>query len=259
MTRKAKGFGWVLAITLPVLAFAGCGGSKSTSTVTVTVTETAATETSETDTETSGTTTTSTSGDDVAMTASGFSQKEKTVSVGLVLGNRSDAAALNVQVVLNLIDGKGDLLATDTSTIPVIPADSPYYSGTQVFADKPGAVKRLEAAITVGDTSYEAYKLPKVSNVTLQNEPYIGLQATGELRNTLPEPLSSLAQITAVVYNSAGKVIGGGFTFPEAEVPPGSRISFTVGNGLDTIDPKSAASVQVSASNEGDFEAIPPR
>ena len=249
MTRLAL----VLALSLPVVAFVGCGGGSETSTVTVTETATTATESEE---ETS---TTAPSDDGVAITDSGFSQDGKTISVGLVLENPSDEAALSVQVLLNLIDANGDILASDTHTIPVIPASGTYYSGAQVYSNKRGAVQRIEPEITVGDTSSDAYALPIVSNVTLESEQFLGLQATGELRNTLPDTLSSFARITAVAYDGAGKVLGGGYTFPQTDVQPGSRISFTVGNGMEQVDPKAAVRVKVSAANQGAaFEAIPP-
>ena len=68
--------------------------------------------------------------------------------------------------------------------------------------------------------------------------------------NDHPTMLLSSTQISAVVYNSAGEVIGGGIGYSTGGLLPGVRAYFSAASGVDAIpsDQAFSAGVSVSAS-----------
>ena len=45
--------------------------------------------------------------------------------------------------------------------------------------------------------------------------------------NNLDSPLSQFARITAVVFTASGRVVGGGYTYLDADLPPTRRAAFS--------------------------------
>jgi hypothetical protein len=249
-----------LALLAPV-ALVGCGGDKGSSaarTVTVTVQATGASTTQAAQTDGEGAATEPAPEPEseseeavVAVSKMGFSQDEHgEVGYGFVLVNNSaQEDALDVTVTVNVLDASGTIIATEAEAINVIPAGETFYLGGATYASGEKA-DQLEPIVAVGSSEEASYPLPAVSRVRLINEEYLGLRVRGEVENTLDQPLSQLARIGIVVFDSRGEVVGGGFTFLDADLPPGRRASFDAGNGVGAIPPNRAESAMASVDNE---------
>jgi len=239
------------------VAVAGCGGEKgATAAKTVTVTVQASeggTTTEPVIEETTPSVDTTTASEEavVAVAKIGFSQGDNDeIGYGLVLKNQSAKEdALDVEVTINLLDRSGTIVATEAERINVIPAGGTFYLGGASYATGEKAVK-IEPIVAVGSSDSAQWSLPKVSRVRLVEQEYLGLSVKGQVENTLDQPLSQIAKIGVVVFDKRGNVVGGGFTFLDADLPPGRSASFDAGNGVNAIPPRKAAKASASVDNE---------
>ncbi len=185
----------------------------------------------------------------VVVVSTGFSQASSTanteVDYGIVLRNTSpDSDARNVHVTVNAVDAQNAVLDSNASTVLTIPAGSTYYFGGRSFYSGSAVTTRVEAFAQVEESVATGGALPAAANVRLEPSSLGGVEVLGELRNTAATPLSSFARITAVLFDSHGKVVGGGSASPESDVPPGARIGFRL--FATSVSPAVAASAQVS-------------
>lgn len=90
---------------------------------------------------------------------------------------------------------------------------------------------------------------PPTSNVLVQASRYepgwVGA-VVGQVLNDHPTMLLSSTQISAVVYDSAGNVIGGGTGYSAGGLLPGVRAYFSASSGVSAIPSDQAFSAGVS-------------
>jgi hypothetical protein len=183
----------------------------------------------------------------VVVQASGFSQDGSDASYGVVLRNTSPTQdALDVEVTTNFDDASGTILDTESETISVIPAHTTYYLGGDGSLESSARVVRLEVNPTVGQSAHTNYPLPIVSRVGLTRDLYLGLTVHGQVENNLDAPLSQFAQITTVIFSPSGRVVGGGFTYLDADLPPGRSAAWSTNI---TATPHSAGYARASMEN----------
>jgi hypothetical protein len=151
------------------------------------------------------------------------------VGYGVVLQNVSpDEDALEVAVTVNVLDAGGSILHSDSNTYVGIPASSTYYAGGESIYSGSTAAAKLEVTVQVGSGQAKRIgELPPVANIRW-TEDFLGIDVLGEFTNPYSQTLASFARITAVCFDSAGNVIGGGRTYPSSSVAPGGRIGFDV-------------------------------
>jgi hypothetical protein len=168
------------------------------------------------------------------------------VGYGAVIRNLSpDEDALGVTVLVNVIGSNGQILESESDSYEVVPAAMTYYAGGLILIRQGYApVARIEVNASFRARAKKAIALPPVSNVRVQDDGYGDAEVAGEVQNTSAKPLSDLADVTAVVFDAAGNVLGGGWGYLEADVPPGGRIGFATPIAGRT--PSEVASAQVS-------------
>lgn len=191
----------------------------------------------------------------VVIRRSGFSQTPLTfregtrVSYGLVLANESpDEAALGVTVTVNFVDGQNRLLGTDSNALEAVPANGVFYFGDEASTEIGGTVARVEPIIQIRESRRNTLPSLSATNVrTLRGEEG-ETRVFGELANTSSRTLSPIARISAVFFDSQGAIVGGGYTFPEAAIPPGTRQSFVI--TVFGVPASRIATVEVSVEPE---------
>ena len=161
-----------------------------------------------------------------------------------------DRDAGRVRVTVNAVDASNAVIKTDSTTIEVIPAGTTYYHGGWMFPDPATNPVRLETFVQVGESRPKSASMPPVSNVALGATFFGDAEVRGEVSNPSTRPLSGLARITVVVFDTGGNVLGGSFTYPSSAVPPGGRIGFSA--SVDGVSLPQVASAQVSV--EPDFD-----
>ena len=170
------------------------------------------------------------------------------VGYGVVLQNVSpDQDALDVDVLVNILDAGGRILESDSNTYEAIPAGATYYGGGEAIYEG-AAPARTEVTVQVRNRQAKsAIALPPVSNVRVTEN--FGTSVLGEVANpSSTRSLSDIARITVVCFDAAGNVIGGGRTYPPTTLPPGGRAAFDA--SIEGLSPSQIASVQVSVEPE---------
>jgi hypothetical protein len=184
----------------------------------------------------------------------GFSARvqgtSENVSYGLVLQNTSpNGNALNVQVLVNFVLPDGHLVGTASAQIPIINAASQYDLGNEISFNGAPTISRLEIVINPGGSAKSAKSFsPAVDNVQLvpgYDPAWLG-GVQGDLINVHPSLTLDSAQMSCVVFDANGNVLGGGQGGENFKLLPGTRSFFKINGGLDPIPFNSAASVTIS-------------
>jgi hypothetical protein len=190
----------------------------------------------------------------ITVDKSGFSTRPNPggstkLSYGLVLHNGSTKDATRVSVQVNFVMGDNNLLGTETLHVNGISAGSDYALGHEMDFPAAAPISRLEVVIQVDKYMPHAIHDATLANIHLVPQLYdpkwLG-SVEGELQNT--DPLNSLqsAEFSAVIFDSAGNVIGGGTGFAFDKLPPGARQFIKLSAGFDAISSDRAASTTIS-------------
>ena len=248
--RVLLGMAFVALLLLAV----GCGGAAETaSTEPSDVPDAVVTEEPDASTEISADTDEpEASGEaEVVIDKAGFAYESEygELGYGLVLKNTSEMDAVGVQVSINFMDKSGTILVTEDDSLNVIPAGETYYLGGSTYAED-GKPKKMEAFIDIESSEPAQYELPKVSKVRILKDEWMGVSVKGQVKNIFDDDLSSMATITCVIFDKNGKVVGGGFTFLDADLRSGRTAGFEIVNGPGATPVSQAASAQASMDNE---------
>jgi hypothetical protein len=190
----------------------------------------------------------------VIIRKSGFSQRVRStsryVSYGIVLANPSpENDALDVFVLVNFIDSTDRVVATSTNRVGGVGAGSEFYLGGSTSIPDSTPVSKLEIVPRIGSQAPKRLLGPPTSDVLVQPsrfEPgWVGA-VVGQVQNHHPTMLLSNTQISAVVFDSAGNVIGGGTGYSTGGLLPGIRAYFSASNGVSSIPSDQAFSAGVS-------------
>jgi hypothetical protein len=160
-----------------------------------------------------------------------------TVSYGLLIANDSQTEdALDISVLVNFVDPSGHLFGSATTRIAAISPGQTYALGNSLSFPGAAPVVRLEPVIQVGSHARAAQRYPEVSNAHLVPstfEPEWVGSVEGEVANTQQDAALQSAQLSAVVFDAAGNVIG-------------AREFFKLTSGFRAVPFDRAASVMVS-------------
>ena len=191
----------------------------------------------------------------VVVEKSGFSIRNNpfigaSVSYGVVLKNVSpDEDALQVYALVNMVGPDNKLIGTSSQNLPGLPANSEFALGGEVYFPADAPVQRLEVVVTVGKHAPKSLKWPIASNVHVAPNPYEPAwcgSVEGEILNNLPDLTMQMANMSAVVLDATGNVIGGGSGMSLASLPPLAREVFKLQSGFRSIPYANAATAMVS-------------
>lgn len=174
------------------------------------------------------------------------------LSYGLILHNGSTKDAMNVSVQVNFVMADNNLLGTDAQTITGIGANSDYALGHVMSFPGLAPITRLEVVVRVGSYQPHAFHFPTLANIHLVPQVYdpawLGT-IEGEIQNTDPTLTLQNANLSAVVFDAAGNILGGGTGFAYQPLPPGARQFLQMSFGFDVIPFDKAASTLVSMTS----------
>jgi hypothetical protein len=173
-------------------------------------------------------------------------------SYGVILKNASPRQdALNVYTLVNFVGPDNRLVGSATTTVPGIPAGQQFALGGQLqFPGGVPAIARLEVVVQIGDHGVNKLRQPEITNIVLAPsifEPQWLGAVEGEVSNNATNLLLQNTQLSTVVFDSGGNVIGGGSGYAFASLPPAAREFFKIETGLNSVTFARAASAMVSA------------
>jgi hypothetical protein len=193
----------------------------------------------------------------VDVAKSGFSVRVKQyggsdVSYGVLLQNRSATEdALSVNVLVNFVMASSKLIGSASTSITAIGAGSVYALGGSLSFDGAAPVTRLEVVVTVSKRQKRSLHVPATDNIYLEPSLYdtgfLGA-VDGELVNDHPSLTLQNAQLSAVVLDAGGNVVGGATGFAFAPLPPSTREFFKLSGSVTAIPTTKAASAIVSTT-----------
>jgi hypothetical protein len=198
----------------------------------------------------------------VVVQKNGFSQRvlftTRRVSYGIELSNPSpENDALDVDVLVNFIDATNRVVNTETTSVSAIGAGTVYYFGGSTSIPDGTPVSKLEIVTRIGGQQPKRKLGPASTDVLVQAQAYEPAwtgAVVGQITNDNPTMLLKSTQISAVVYDSAGNIIGGSQGGSYGTLLPGVRAYFQAANGADAIPFDRVAGASVSAL--GTYEAM---
>jgi hypothetical protein len=175
------------------------------------------------------------------------------VSYGLFLHNTSQTQdATNVYVLINFVTASGELAATVTKTVDVVYANTVWALGDYMALRTQEAVVKLEITVKVqSHRPTQAYTLPHFVNVRIlpgqYDSGFVG-EVDGEIVNdSSPETLQS-ANLSIVLLDANGNIVGGGSALSYIPLPSGSRAVFLAQSGFNSIPWGEATQAVISVS-----------
>ncbi len=172
------------------------------------------------------------------------------VSYGVVLRNTSTKEdALNLTTLVNFVDANNRLIGSVSGNVSGIAAGSQYALGGELNFPDAAPVDRLEVVVQVGGHAPHKLPMPALTNIQIAPSPYdpgwVG-SVEGELINDNPSLTLQRAELSAVLLDAAGNVVGGGNGYAFASLPPGARQFIKLESGFKSVPLGNAASALVS-------------
>jgi hypothetical protein len=184
------------------------------------------------------------------------------VSYGLVLQNTSpNGNALNVNVLVNFVLPDKHLIGSASSQIPIINAGSAFNLGGEISFNGSPPIAGLEVVINPGGRARSAKSFsPALDNVHPVPSPFdpawLG-SVEGDLINVNPSLTLSNSNMSVVVFDANGNVLGGGQGAGGFKLLPGTRSFFKIAGGLDPIPFNKVVSVAISVLPQYEQSATP--
>jgi len=172
------------------------------------------------------------------------------VSYGVILANESKKRdAQDVKVLVNFVMADNRLIGSATVRIGAIQAGQEHATGGELSFPGGAPIARLEIVVEVGRAGPATRARPGISAARVMPspfEPQWSGSVEGEVQNDHPSRLMQSVELSAVILDAEGNVIGGGYGFGAGSLPPAARMFFKISNGMRPIPYGKAASALVS-------------
>jgi hypothetical protein len=157
------------------------------------------------------------------------------VSYGVILENESKTEnADRVSVLVNFVMADNRLIGSTSTNLTQIRADTQHAVGGDVTFPAEAPIARLEVVVQAASRSPRVRRVPAISSVRVVADVYqpawVG-SVEGELANDDTSTTLTSSRLTAVVFDAAGNVLGGGSGYASASLPPGAREFFKIVGG----------------------------
>jgi hypothetical protein len=172
------------------------------------------------------------------------------VSYGVILANRSKTSdALDVSVLVNFVMEDNRLIGSASSHVSDIAAGTEHAVGGELTFPAGAPIARLELTVQIGKTGSVTHTKPGISAIRVLPgtfEPQWCGSVEGEIQNDNPRRTLQFVELSTVVFDASGNIIGGGSGFGLASLPPSARMFMKITSGMGPIPYYKAASAMVS-------------
>jgi hypothetical protein len=171
------------------------------------------------------------------------------VSWGVILENTSKTRdAVDVNVLCNFVMADNRLIGSASQRIGDISAGTKHAIGGELTFPGGAPIDRLEVTVESKGGPLTRTK-PGISFVRLMPNPYerdwTG-SIEGEVQNDDPAKTIQSFELSGVVFDAEGNILGGAHGFGIATLPPAARVVLKITSGLRPILYAKAASAMVS-------------
>jgi hypothetical protein len=171
------------------------------------------------------------------------------VSYGVILANESKTRdAIDVKVLVNFVMQDNRLIGSATERVADVAGGMQQAVGGDLLFPGGAPIARLEIVATTRSAGRGTHTFPGLSAVRIMPSPYEPNWAgsvEGEVQNDSARTLER-GDLSAVVLDAEGNVIGGGHGSFFAPLPPSTRLFFKISQGLRAIPINRAAAAFVS-------------
>lgn len=172
------------------------------------------------------------------------------VSYGVILANQSTKRdALDVNVIVNFVMSDNRLIGSAGAHISDIAAGTQHAFGGELSFPGGAPIARLEVVVKIGKGGPATRTKPGISAVRVVPsiwEPQWAGSVEGEIQNDSTSRTLQAAELSCVVLDGDGNIIGGGSGYGGGQLPPAARVFFKIDNGMRPIPFYKAASALVS-------------
>jgi hypothetical protein len=172
------------------------------------------------------------------------------VSYGVILANESKSRdAIDVRVLVNFVMADNRLIGSASQRVSAIAAGTQHAVGGELGFPGSAPIARLEVTVEVRESGPATRAKPGISAIRILPstfEPVWCGSVEGEVQNDHPSRIVSSVELSTVVFDGAGNIIGGGSGFGVASLPPAARMFFKISQGMRPIPLYKAASAMVS-------------
>jgi hypothetical protein len=172
------------------------------------------------------------------------------VSYGVILSNESKKQdALDVNVLVNFVMPDNRLIGSASNRVGDIAAGTQHAVGGDLQFPAGAPIARLEVVVKIGRGGPATHTKPGISVVRVVPsifEPQWCGSVEGEIQNDSPVRTLQAAELSTVILDADGNIIGGGGGYGGASLPPAARVFFKIDNGMRPIPFYKAASALVS-------------
>lgn len=172
------------------------------------------------------------------------------VSYGVILANTSPQQdAQDVTVLVNFVMSDNRLIGSATVHVSNIAAGTQHAMGGELQFPGGAPINRLEVVVTIGKRGPATHGKPGLSQVRVMPsifEPAWAGSIEGEIQNDSPKRTLQSAELSGVILDAGGNIIGGGSGYGGASLPPAARVFFKIENGMRPISMSRVASALVS-------------
>jgi len=172
------------------------------------------------------------------------------VSWGVLLANRSKTRdALDVTVICNMEMEDNRLIGTASAHISDMEAGSQHATGGELNFPAGAPIARLEIVVQIAKSGPANHLKPGISFVRVAPsafEPAWAGEIDGEIQNDSATKILQSTELSGVVLDAEGNIIGGGTGFGYGVLPPAARMVMRITNGMRPIPFSKAAGALVS-------------
>jgi hypothetical protein len=147
----------------------------------------------------------------LSVAKSGFGQAGKHVDIAFLIDNGGPTLE-NSQYQVAAYGADGTVIGTDSGYLTLILAGQHLGIADDVILNADAAVKRVDVQIKAGKVGTGTYPPPFTSNTVTYKADKNFPQVSGIIKSTASSDVKKLF-VSAILYDAAGNIIGGGFTF----------------------------------------------
>ena len=170
---------------------------------------------------------------DIAIVKQGFGQDDQEAGFGMLIENPNGGFAVeNSQYHVTAFAEDGHVLVTDEGYVEVLLPNQTLGVGGDLWLGEGMEIAHVEIQVKAG-SFVESEQIPyfTAENITYQADEYFP-QVTGQIISPYTKDITDL-RVSAIAYDEAGEIIGGGFTY------------------LDFVPANGKAAVEVSITSTG--------